>query len=79
MTLITQRSSVINKNVLTQTECLIVFQMTSPQDRDSIDEWIRQHGDEDGGRHYSTCAGKWEKYVKAKPARRPYRARKARK
>lgn len=46
VTLITQRSSVLNKNVLTQTECLIVFQMTSPQDRDSIDEWIRMHGDE---------------------------------
>jgi hypothetical protein len=45
VTLISQRSSVVNKNVLTQTECLIVFQTTSPQDRDAIDEWIRMHGD----------------------------------
>lgn len=46
VTLITQRAQVLNKNVLTQVECLILFQMTSPQDRDAIDEWVRMNGDE---------------------------------
>ncbi len=38
--LITQRAAVLNKNVLTQTEVLIVMQTTGPQDRAAIDEWI---------------------------------------
>jgi hypothetical protein len=38
--LITQRAAVLNKNVLTQTEILIVMQTTGPQDRAAIKEWI---------------------------------------
>jgi uncharacterized protein len=38
--LITQRAAVLNKNVLTQTEVLIVMQTTGPQDRAAIGEWI---------------------------------------
>lgn len=44
VTLITQRAAVLNKNVLTQTEVLIVLQTTSPQDQDAIDEWIKRNG-----------------------------------
>jgi len=44
ITLITQRPAVLNKNVLTQTECLIVLQMTAPQDQDAIDDWVRRNG-----------------------------------
>lgn len=44
VTLISQRPAVVNKNVLTQTECLIVLQTTSPQDQDAIDEWVKRNG-----------------------------------
>jgi hypothetical protein len=42
--LITQRAAVLNKNVLTQTEVLIVMQTTGPQDRAAIDAWIEGNG-----------------------------------
>jgi hypothetical protein len=42
--LITQRAAVLNKNVLTQTEVLVVMQTTGPQDRAAIDEWIEGNG-----------------------------------
>lgn len=42
--LITQRAAVLNKNVLTQTEVLVVMQTTGPQDRAAIDEWIAGNG-----------------------------------
>jgi hypothetical protein len=41
VTLISQRSAVINKNVLTQTEVLIALRTTSPQDSDAIDLWMK--------------------------------------
>lgn len=44
MTMITQRPAVLNKNVLTQAEVLIVLQMTAPQDQDAIDEWVKRNG-----------------------------------
>jgi hypothetical protein len=44
VTMITQRPAVLNKNVLTQIEMLVVMQITSPQDRKAIDEWVRGHG-----------------------------------
>lgn len=44
VTLISQRPAVVNKNVLTQTECIIVLQTTSPQDQDAIDEWVKRNG-----------------------------------
>lgn len=47
VTMITQRPAVLNKNVLTQAECLIVMQITSPQDRKAIDEWVRGNASED--------------------------------
>jgi uncharacterized protein len=40
-TLITQRSAVLNKNVLTQIETLIALRTISPQDRGALDDWIK--------------------------------------
>lgn len=47
MTMITQRPSVINKNVLTQCEILIALQMSHNLDLKAVDEWIKLHGSED--------------------------------
>lgn len=41
ITLITQRSACINKNVLTQIETLFAMRTTSPQDRAAIAEWVK--------------------------------------
>lgn len=41
MTMITQRSASINKNVLTQVQTLIVMRTTGPQDRKAVEEWVR--------------------------------------
>jgi hypothetical protein len=43
-TLITQRPAVLNKNVLTQTECMIVLQMPAPQDQDAVEDWVKGNG-----------------------------------
>jgi uncharacterized protein len=43
-TLITQRPAVLNKNVLTQADNLIVLRVTSPQDRSAIDDWVKGNG-----------------------------------
>jgi len=43
ITLITQRSAVLNKNVLTQVENLFVLRTTGPQDRAAIEAWIKYH------------------------------------
>lgn len=47
VTLATQRPSVIHKNVLSQTQVLVALRMTSPQDREAIDGWVRANGDQD--------------------------------
>lgn len=39
-TLISQRSAVVNKDVLTQVGTLIAFRTTSPQDRKAIRDWV---------------------------------------
>jgi hypothetical protein len=44
VTMITQRPAVLNKNVLTQIEMLIVLQMNAPQDQDAIDSWVKRNG-----------------------------------
>jgi len=43
-TLITQRAAVLNKNVLTQIEVLVVMRTIAPQDREAIEAWIEVHG-----------------------------------
>jgi len=44
-TLISQRSAVLNKNVLTQAEILIALRTISPQDRAALDAWVEVHGE----------------------------------
>ena len=43
MTMITQRSAKINKDVLTQAETLITLRTTSPQDRAAVEAWVKYH------------------------------------
>lgn len=45
VTLITQRSAVLNKDVLTQAEVLVCLRTIGPQDVDAVDAWIKHHGD----------------------------------
>jgi hypothetical protein len=47
MTLITQRPSVLNKNVLTQVEVIVALRLIAPQDRKALDEWVKIHAEED--------------------------------
>lgn len=44
ITMISQRSAALNKNVLTQIETLFVLRTTSPQDRKAIAGWVEYHG-----------------------------------
>lgn len=48
VTLITQRSAVLSKDVLTQADVLIVMRTTGPHDLRAIREWIDSRGDEHG-------------------------------
>lgn len=43
ITLISQRSAVVNKDALTQTETMIALRTTSPQDQKAILEWVKYH------------------------------------
>lgn len=43
LTLITQRSAVLNKNVLTQIETLIAMRTTGPQDIAAVEAWVKYH------------------------------------
>jgi len=43
--MITQRPAILHKNALTQANSLIVLQMTAPQDRNAIEEWIKGNAD----------------------------------
>lgn len=43
VTLVTQRSAVVNKDALTQTEVLIAMRTTSPQDRKAVGAWVDYH------------------------------------
>lgn len=44
VSLVTQRSAVLNKDVLTQVEVLVALRTIAPQDRAAVDEWIKVHG-----------------------------------
>lgn len=46
VTMITQRPSVLNKNVLTQIEVLVTLRLTAPIDQKAIDEWVKTHAEE---------------------------------
>ena len=47
---ITQRSAVLNKNVLTQTQVLVTMRTIAPQDLAAMKAWIDAHGTEDESR-----------------------------
>ena len=47
VTLISQRSAALNKNVLTQAEVLVTLRLISPQDRTAVDAWVKTHGTEE--------------------------------
>lgn len=47
--LVTQRSAVLNKNVLTQAQILVVLRTIAPQDLLAMKAWIDVHGTEDEG------------------------------
>lgn len=42
-TLVTQRSAVLNKDVLTQTEVLVILRTAHPRDRAPVLEWMKVH------------------------------------
>lgn len=44
VTLISQRPQAVNKDALTQTECLIVLQTNGAQERKALSEWIVEQG-----------------------------------
>ena len=46
VTMITQRSAVLNKDVLEQADVLIVLRVTGPRDRKAIEGWIEKHADD---------------------------------
>jgi hypothetical protein len=58
VTMITQRPSVLNKNVLTQIEVLIALRLTAPLDQKAVDEWVRTHAEE----------GQREEFMKSLPS-----------
>lgn len=43
--LVTQRSAVLNKNVLTQSQIMVALRTIAPQDLDAMDAWIQVHGE----------------------------------
>lgn len=49
VTLGTQRSAVLNKDVLTQVDGLIIGRMIGPTDRNAMDGWVGEHGDKNQG------------------------------
>lgn len=46
-TLITQRSAVLNKDILTQSDCLVILRTLAPQDKKAISLWVEEQTDTD--------------------------------
>jgi len=46
-TLITQRSAVLNKDILTQSDCLVVLRTLAPQDKKAIQAWVEEQTEQD--------------------------------
>ncbi len=44
---ITQRAASYNKNLLTQSDMLIIGRITAPQDKEAIQAWVEKHAEED--------------------------------
>lgn len=45
VTLVSQRAATVNKDVLSQLSCLVVFGLISPQDRKALREWVEANAD----------------------------------
>jgi len=45
--LITQRSAVLNKDLLTQSDCLFILRTLAPQDKKAIQSWVEEQTDEE--------------------------------
>lgn len=54
VTLVTQRSAAINKDVLSQVEVLVAFRTLAPQDRAALEAWIDVHADRDEAKRVLT-------------------------
>lgn len=50
VTMFTQRSAVLNKDLLTQAQTLFTMRLTAPQDLDAAKAWINYHGNNDNAR-----------------------------
>jgi hypothetical protein len=46
-TLITQRSAVLNKDILTQSDCLVILRTLAPQDKKAIQLWVEEQTDKE--------------------------------
>jgi hypothetical protein len=60
-TVISQRPAIINKDVLTQTECLITLGLTSPQDRKAVLEWIEAQASVEQAKEFLTSLAGMER------------------
>lgn len=58
VTLINQRASTVNKDVLTQLDTLLAFRNVAPQDRKALKEWVEYHSAE----------GDFEKFMASLPS-----------
>jgi hypothetical protein len=47
LAMITQRSADFNKNLLTQSDGLVVGRLTAPQDKQAIQAWVEKHAEKD--------------------------------
>lgn len=50
MWMLTQRPAVINKNLLSQAECLIAMKVTTPHDREALRGWMDAHDPEESSK-----------------------------
>lgn len=57
VTMITQRPSVLNKNVLTQIEVLVALRLTAPLDQKAVDEWVKTNAEEGQREEFLTNIG----------------------
>lgn len=63
VTLITQRSASLNKDVLTQVGTLIAMRTTSPQDRKAVSGWIEYHAESGDALSTLSSLGNGEAWV----------------
>jgi hypothetical protein len=62
-TLITQRPQSVNKEVLSQVECVCALQMTGPHERKALEEWVQEAGADRKLVDYLPGLGRGEGYV----------------